>query len=376
MNYPDQPIQLGFDIGTPAERSTHLPFPVAFMALAFLPGLGFKGLRALIDALGEDLGRVWDENVEVVEGILSRARVPGARSLAHRIHREAERWIERGHLEVRRLEEEGIRLLSPADLPPSLKGIPDAPRWLFVQGNSEILNQKPTVAVVGTRKPTKEGRRAAQIVAEILAAYPIVVISGLAEGIDAEVHAATLREGVLNIAFLGHGIRLIFPHSTSSLRMQIVEQGGAVVTEYLPDERYDRRKFVARNRLQAALADLVIPVEGGVEGGTAHTIRFAQRYGRQILGLRWEGSDGLVGELARMGVELVDPFTSEGRKRLDERLRILAEEAGHPTCALRRVEQLLERECESRTFRLEDIEHLKHKIMSLYTHIGTKGIKK
>lgn len=355
----------------PETRSEEMTFTVAFLALAALPGIGRKGLMALVKAFGGNLGRVWLEDPSKVEEILRRARVPQSQALVARMFRESARWIEQSQKEADRLCKQGIQLLSSEELPPAIRELDDAPGWLFVQGNPETLTQKPVIAVVGTRKPTEKGKRAAEIVAEILSAYPIVLVSGLADGIDAVAHKVSLREGVPNVAFLGHGIRLIFPQATASIRKRIVEQGGAVATEYLPDERYDRGKFVARNRLQAALADLVIPVEGRPEGGTAHTVRFAHRYGREILGLRWEGADGLFRKLALMEVELVDPFTRQGRRRLDERLRVLAEAAGHATNALSRVVRLLNKEEAQRHLRPEDLLELQEHIRRISTQQGS-----
>lgn len=335
------------------------------MALVSLPGLGHKGLRALVDTYGENLGHVWEDSPGRIQRILTRARVPQAGDLALRLVAEAPRWIEQGQAEVQRLAEQKVHILSPKALPRSLQEIPDPPRWLFVEGNPEILQHKPVVAVVGTRKPSEEGKRAARVVAEILAAYPVVVVSGLAEGIDAVAHGVSLQEGVPNVAFLGHGIRLVFPRATASLRRRIVAQGGAVATEYLPNERYSRSNFVARNRLQAALADLVIPVEGQTEGGTAHTVRFARRYGRRVITCHWNGCGSLANELTRVGIETINPFTADGRRRLDEYLRDLARQANHDTWALHRVGRLLEREAETRHILPDDLERLRRQVDAL-----------
>lgn len=370
----EQPIQLRLKVPAPSEsRPGGISFQIAFLGIASLPGLGCKGLAALVDAFGENLGRIWDEDRIRIEEILRRARGPQAQTLATRLHQETSRLLDQGQMELERLAARGVRMLAPTELPPALREIPDGPRWLFVEGNPEVLKQKPMVAVVGTRQPSEKGQQAARIVTELLAAYPIVLVSGLAEGIDATAHEVSLQEDVLNVAFLGHGIDIVFPRATAHLRRRIVEQGGVVATEYLPGERYDRGKFVARNRLQAALADLMIPVEGRLEGGTAHTVRFAQCYSRPLLGLRWEGADGLVEELARIGVELVNPFTLEGQRRLDERLRALAHQAGRSTWALRRVGRLLEQELKSRMVRSEDLEALSRQIASL--HIQTEDPK-
>ncbi len=229
------------------------------------------------------------------------------------------------------------------------------------------------MAVVGTRRPSPQGRKAAAIVAKILAAYPITLISGLAEGIDEEAHRASLQEGVVNVAFLGHGIGIVFPASTAPLRELILEKGGAVVTEYLPHEHYRRTTFVARNRLQAALADMVIPIESRPKGGTVHTIRFARNYGRNVLAVRWNGANGLVDELVRDGIPVVDVLTPSGWKHLDRTFRQLAEKAGHETYSLSLVEKRLQSEVRTRNVRPGEPERLINLLSQLARELEGEG---
>jgi predicted Rossmann fold nucleotide-binding protein DprA/Smf involved in DNA uptake len=159
-----------------------------------------------------------------------------------------------------------------------------------------------------------------------------------------------------NVAFLGHGIRQVFPAKTGHVRDRIIETQGAVATEYLPDEHYQKAYFVERNRLQAALADVVIPVEASQGGGTAHTIRFARRYHRRILGVRWTGANDILADLEKAGDEIVDVFSQAGRRKMDLLFRDLAESAGHDTFALALLERRLMQEIESRNVRPKDIE--------------------
>jgi DNA protecting protein DprA len=217
---------------------------------------------------------------------------------------------------------------------------------------------RPAVAVVGTRKPTPEGRVAAGVIARSLSAYPITLISGLAEGIDAEAHRLTLQEGIVNIAFLGHGIDLYFPSETTSLRYQIIGQHGAVATEYFPRERYQKQYFVERNRLQAALADIVIPVQANTTGGTAHTVRFARKYKRPLIGIGWPGANGLLDHLRADGTPVPDITTRAGKRFLDSSFRELAESAGVETYALSRAERFIRTEAASRLLRQSDFSRL------------------
>jgi DNA protecting protein DprA len=341
-----------------AHRRESVPFDVSLLALSGIKGLGLRGLRALVEAFEGELGRVWHADPVLLRDILVKAKVRASDRMTSEILRMAPVLLSRGQEKAAELSGKGVRVIPARELPAPLREILDPPGWLFVQGNARALYHRPAVAVVGTRKPSSQGRRAATIVAKILAAYPITLISGLAEGVDEEAHRASLQEGVVNVAFLGHGIGIVFPASTAPLREMILEKGGAVATEYLPHEHYRRTTFVERNRLQAALADMVVPIESGPKGGTVHTIRFARRYGRKVLAVRWRGANGLVEELIRDGAPVVDVLTSSGWKHLDQIFQQLAQQAGHEVFPLSLVEKRLRSEIRSRNVKPGELERL------------------
>jgi DNA processing protein len=331
-------------------------FATSLLALSSVRGLGRKGLTSLHDVCGGDLAAVWAGPASKLQSALERSRTPGADRIARAILDEADTLLTLGREQKDDLVSRGVSVISRRDLPPSLRDARDGPRWLFVEGHAGALHSRPSVAVVGTRRPTEQGIRATRRVTRILAAYPINLVSGLAEGIDAEAHAASLRDGVTNIAFLGHGIRLTFPSSTAGLRRDIVGLGGAVVTEYLPDDHYTKANFVERNRLQALLADSVIPVEGGIKGGTSHTVRFSRRYKRPVIGIAWPGGDGLLDELRRAGDEIIDIWEPSGTRRLDELFRALGNAAGRQTSPLDLARRFVEREIAMRSVSREDLD--------------------
>ena len=203
--------------------------------------------------------------------------------------------------------------------------------------------------------------------------YPVLVVSGLADGIDAEAHACTMNRGLKNMAFLGHGINLTFPEQTAGIRADIVRSGGAIVSEYMPDQSYQKRQFVERNRLQAALADLVIPVEAASASGTAHTVRFARKYQKTIVGLRWKGANGIVDDLAKEGDKIIEIMTVDGQRELDQLVQlIVAEVSGtaHPFSAL---ERQIAREMRGRAFRQEDVAKLVEAIQKMGQESSKNG---
>ncbi len=356
---PDQGA-FAFEFASATPNSDDLPsFDVSLLGLSGVEGLGRESIKALIQSFGGDLGKVWDTSTEDVRSALSSAGIPASAALAAKITANSGALVAQGESKTAELASRQVHVLPSSKIPVQLRGIPDAPSWLFVQGKASTLQERPAVAVVGTRKPSKAGLRAAELVAKIIAAYPITLVSGLAEGIDQQAHRASLREGVRNVAFLGHGINMVFPASTKSVREQIVKKGGAVVSEYLPDEHSRRSSFVERNRLQAGLADIVIPVEATSRSGTAHTVRFAGKYSRQVVGMRWGNSGGILDDLERDKFLLIDIFTPQGRKKLDKLLRKLADQYGRKTYALSLLERRLLSEAESREVRSEDVDRLR-----------------
>lgn len=178
----------------------------------------------------------------------------------------------------------GIKILVHDDpeFPESLKTIPEPPYWLFAQGNMLHLNS-PTVAIVGTRKPSSEGRFLAEYISRIMHSFDVVMASGLAKGVDQIAHQNTLDLGIPNIGVMGTGIEHTYPPNAVELRTAILQLGGVILSEYLPTQNYSAETFVRRNRLQAALSKVVIPIDWASKSGTAHTVRFAHEYGKRLI---------------------------------------------------------------------------------------------
>jgi predicted Rossmann fold nucleotide-binding protein DprA/Smf involved in DNA uptake len=126
----------------------------------------------------------------------------------------------------------------------------------------------------------------ARYVGACLGDWAVPTVSGLAAGIDQLAHEYSLRAHVPTIAVLGTGILEDYPRGSEELRERILAAGGSIVTEYLPNASYSAENFVQRNRLQAGLGRVVIPVEWSRGSGTAHTVRFATELRRPIACLR------------------------------------------------------------------------------------------
>jgi DNA protecting protein DprA len=165
-----------------------------------------------------------------------------------------------------------------AEYPERLGRLADPPAVLFVQGPATFPDAR-SIAIVGTREPSAWGEAMASACAAAAAAAGAVVVSGLAWGIDTAAHTAVVEARGRTWATLPAGLDIVVPSSNRALAARIVDCGGALVSEYEPGSRPHPTFFVERDRLQAALADVVLAIETGRTGGTHHTIGFARELG-------------------------------------------------------------------------------------------------
>ncbi len=169
------------------------------------------------------------------------------------------------------------------NIPKPLQKIPSSPKELFIVGDSlDDFLQQPRIAIVGTRKVTSYGKHITEMLASELAQNGVVIISGLALGVDGIAHRATLDAGGKTIAVLPCGIDDIAPRTHTQLAHNIVEQGGVLLSEYPDTYPPLRENFVARNRLVAGLADAVLITEAAIKSGTLHTVNFALEQGKPV----------------------------------------------------------------------------------------------
>ncbi|MBI3261080.1 DNA-protecting protein DprA [Candidatus Berkelbacteria bacterium] len=176
----------------------------------------------------------------------------------------------------------GIDLISIKDerYPMLLKQITDPPLLIYTKGT--LPADEPTVAIVGTRKPTDYGAAAAQYFAKGLASQGIIVVSGLAYGIDSVAHQATLDVGGKTVAVLPGGLDKTFPTQHEQLAKQIVTSGGALVSEYPPGTPAYKANFGVRNRIIAGFSLGTLVVEGAEHSGTMLTARSTLEYNREL----------------------------------------------------------------------------------------------
>lgn len=169
-------------------------------------------------------------------------------------------------------------------LPEFVREMPGAPKQLFCEGADllEIL-KLPRVAIVGSRKPTTYGRQITEQLASKLAEQGVVIISGLAYGIDAIAHQAALEVGGAAIAVLPSPLDNIIPTAHLDLAEEITSKGGVLLSEYPSGVIPFKQNFIARNRLMSGLADVVIVTEAAEKSGALHTANFALEQGRDVM---------------------------------------------------------------------------------------------
>ncbi len=179
---------------------------------------------------------------------------------------------------------ENIQLITINDAlyPQSLKTIDAPPKELFISGAIECLS-KPCLAIVGTRKPTSFAQKLTERWAKTLADAGIVIVSGLALGIDASAHRGALLGAAKTIAVLGCGLNVEYPKQHAELRRAIIDQGGCVISEYPPETPPRPPNFPRRNRIISGLSYGVLVMEAAMRSGSLVTARLAVEQGKEVM---------------------------------------------------------------------------------------------
>jgi DNA processing protein len=210
--------------------------------------------------------------------------------------------------EYQKLEKLNIKLIlkQEKNYPALLKEIPFAPFGIYVLGNSNIFNHK-SIAIVGTRKATSEGKILAKKFSFKLASYQLNIISGLALGIDSAAHFGALEACGKTIAVLGSGFLNIYPKINQNLAKKIINQNGALVSEYNIYAQSLPYRFLERNRIISGLSLGVLIIEAPKESGALNTARFAIEQNKElwvipggINNFNYYGSNKLIQEGAKL----------------------------------------------------------------------------
>lgn len=162
-----------------------------------------------------------------------------------------------------------------------LEAISKPPKNMFFRGSIPV-DRQPTVAIVGTRKPSSYGKEVTHLLARDLSKYGVIIVSGLALGTDSIAHKATLEAGGITLAILANSVDQIYPRSHQSLAEQIIAGGGAILSEYEPPTSPRIYQFLARNRIVSGISDAIIITEAAIRSGTLSTATHALDQGKEV----------------------------------------------------------------------------------------------
>lgn len=246
----------------------------AFIVLNGLPNIGPITLRRLLNAFHGNPVSVFNA---------PSSQLKSVQGVGDAIVNTLRKWPELIDLDKQldRMERSGIRfVVTESDTyPPLLKEIYDPPIGLYWKG--DYVLDRPTVAIVGSRKTTVYGRHVARKLGRELARCGFCVVSGGARGVDTEAHKGALEMNGKTIAVMGCGMDIVYPAENFELFNQIA-QSGAVISEFPFGRRADRQTFPMRNRIVSGMCQALIVVESDLQGGSMISARFAAEQGRTV----------------------------------------------------------------------------------------------
>jgi DNA processing protein len=247
---------------------------LAWLALTLTPGLGPKRILKAAQAL-PDLSCLFRLSLTELEALNFP---PSAAQFLFtgKARTEAEREL------VRVTEQKGALLtFEDEDYPEQLREIFDPPPVLWVLGDVKLL-ARPSIAIVGTRHPTPYGTGMAEVLARDLANHRLVILSGMARGIDTYAHKGALGAGGSTVAVWGTGVDVIYPKENKTLAENILVAGGAIISEYRLGTFPAPQNFPRRNRIISGISIGVLVVEAGENSGTRVTARCALEQDRDV----------------------------------------------------------------------------------------------
>jgi len=273
-----------------------------WLALAQTPGMGARRATRLLEAFG-DPGEIFRQPAANLRALGLETRTVEA------LNRPRWEQVERS-LNWGSQPQCHILTWADTDYPPQLKQISSPPLVLFVRGSLEAL-AKPQLAIVGSRRPTDQGRRLTREFSRELAKLGLVITSGLALGIDGAAHRGALDGGGRTVAVAGTGPDRIYPGAHKNLAVEIVSQG-AIVSEFPPGTPPRPRNFPRRNRIVSGLALGTLVIEATRNSGSLITARYALEQGREVMAVpgdihnpQAKGCNALIRQGARL-VETVE----------------------------------------------------------------------
>ncbi|WP_431198633.1 DNA-processing protein DprA [Mucilaginibacter sp. P19] len=244
------------------------------VALSFVKNLGPVAAKSLIAYLGS-VEEVFNASPEKM------TRIPGIGE------KRAVKWdfddaLRQAERELKFIEEHNIDVVFYTDTryPKRLKNCHDSPVLLYAKGKMD-LNPPHIISIVGTRNATDYGRQLCRQLVEELQQYNVLIVSGLAHGIDVAAHKECVKLNVPTIGVLGHGLDRLYPAQNRGTADKMLENGG-LLSEYPSGTNPDRENFPQRNRIVAGIADATVVIEASIKGGALITAEIANSYNRDV----------------------------------------------------------------------------------------------
>ena len=254
------------------------------LALTLVPNVGDVQAKILVNHFGDatSVFKAKTSSLEKIEGIGAvRANSIKDFSDFHLAEQEL-KFIEKYKIKT--------LFLTDSDYPKRLLNCYDSPTLLFYKGSAD-LNASKVLAIVGTRSNTEYGKQFTDKLLEDLAGENILIMSGLAHGIDAIAHRAALRNKLPTVGVVGHGLDKVYPYENTNLAKEMIKEGGGLLTEFFSGSRPDKYNFPLRNRVVAGLSDATIVVETNIKGGSMITAKLADAYNRDVFAVPGRAND-------------------------------------------------------------------------------------
>ena len=254
------------------------------LALTLVPNIGDVHAKILIQHLG-DAKSVFTAKQNILEKIEGIGTVRARSIKAFDAFKTAED-------EIKFIEKYRIKTLfiTDPDYPKRLLNCYDSPTILFYKGAAD-LNASRILAIVGTRTNTEYGKQFTEKLVKDLEDENIIIISGLAFGIDAIAHKSALKNNIPTVGVVGHGLDKMYPYEHTGMAKEMVKQGGGILSEFFSGTKPDKHHFPLRNRIVAGLSDATVLVETHVKGGSMITAKLADAYNRDVFAVPGRTND-------------------------------------------------------------------------------------
>lgn len=278
---------------------SHTPARDGWVDLATIPGVGAVLGRRLVDHFGTPAAALAASDTDLAELGLPKKTRHALRTASTDMADRTYRWLE--------TPDHHFVSHDQRCFPELLADMSGAPPWLYASGDLDLL-ERPAVAIVGSRNPTAGGREITHEFARALAGAGLVVVSGLARGIDSAAHDGALAAGGMTIAVCGTGLDRVYPAANADLAQRITQQG-LMLSEFGLGTHPARGNFPRRNRIIAGLSQATLVIEAARDSGSLITARLAAEAGRDVFALPGSVHNPLARgchQLIRDGAELVE----------------------------------------------------------------------